>query len=228
MRAGRDSTLWVIDPSINNPEHEAVNLILEDWPGTARVFRPVMSPGDGPDPATGYQAGGIVLMGSAASVHDSLPWLDGLSAWLDPILGGAVRLPLLGICFGHQLIAHRAGGRVGFLRDDRSKRLGVESSELSGGRLLPGRHELRVVVSHREAVTAPPPRYRMVARRPGVDIDGLEHAELPLFSFQFHPEAGMEFAGHVGLDPGLLEPRVGADSRKLLGAFRRAVLDSLR
>ena len=88
-----------------------------------------------------------------------------------------------------------------------------------------GARQLRVVVSHREEVKRLPGRYRISARRPGVSIDGMEHPELPLFSFQFHPEAGEEFAHHVGLDPSCLDERVREDSRRLLGAFRRLVLE---
>jgi GMP synthase-like glutamine amidotransferase len=162
----------------------------------------------------------VVLMGAAASVDDENAWLPPLLEWLDPILSGRLRVPLLGICFGHQVIAHRAGGRVGYVQEDRRKLVGVESSHLTGGRLLPGVDELRVVVSHREEVKQPPEGYRVVARRGEIAVDGLEHEELPIYSFQFHPEAGAEFAARAGIDPTQLDRRQRADSVRLLGAFR--------
>jgi GMP synthase-like glutamine amidotransferase len=219
MTAKRPRRLWIIDPSVQYPEEEAVREISRCWPGESRLFRPSLSPGDGPEPETGHEADGVVLMGSAASVHDSLPWLDKLSAWLRPVISGDIGMPLLCICFGHQLIAHLAGAEVGFVHQDRRKRAGVEISELEGGRLLPGRHELRVLVSHREEVRTRPAGYRVVARRPGVEIDGLEHEQLPIFSFQFHPEAREEFARHIGIDPTLIDDRLKKDSLKLLEAF---------
>jgi GMP synthase-like glutamine amidotransferase len=222
----RDRALWVIDPSVRYPEEQGIEQILRGWPGRSRVFRPALAGNGGPSPEDGHEAAGVVLMGSAASVHEPLPWLHDLSGWLRPILVGRVDLPLLGICFGHQLIAHLAGGEVGFLTPGRDKRLGVETSVLEGGRLLPGRQALRVVVSHREEVTRAPDGYRVVARREGVDIDGLEHVSRPIFSFQFHPEAREEFAEHAGLDAALVDGRVRADSRRLLGAFRARVLES--
>ena len=106
--------------------------------------------------------------------------------------------------------------------------MGVEISELEGGRLLPGRHELRVVVSHREEVKRLAQGFRPVARRRGVAVDGMEHEALPVFSFQFHPEAGEEFAGHVGLDLREIDDRQRADSRKLLTAFRDRALAPVR
>jgi GMP synthase-like glutamine amidotransferase len=225
MKAGPPPRLWIIDPSIHNPEDEGVRFILEDWPGEARVFRPALVPGDGPRPGDGHDADGFVLLGSAASVHDPLTWMEPLSAWLGPLIEGKIRKPLLGVCFGHQFITHLSGGAVGMLNETGKKRLGVEWTLLEHGRLLPGRRKLRVVVSHREEVQRVPAGYRIVAGRPGVAVDGLEHDELPVYSFQFHPEAREDFARRVGLPPTDLDDRVLADSRLLLGAFRRKVLD---
>jgi GMP synthase-like glutamine amidotransferase len=166
----------------------------------------------------------VVLMGSASSVHEALPWSRQLSAWLQPILSGEVRRPLLGICYGHQLIAQLAGGKVGWLSSDRSRRRGVERTTLDGGDLLPGRHELSVVVSHREEVRQVPEGYRVSASRPSVAIDGLEHRALPIFSFQFHPEAGREFAVHAGIEVGQLDETVRRDGQRVLDAFRERVV----
>jgi GMP synthase (glutamine-hydrolysing) len=165
-----------------------------------------------------------VLLGSSASVHDARPWIAPLSTWLRPILRGEPRLPVLGICFGHQLIAHLCGGRVGYLDADRAKRAGVERTQLRGSRLVQGEGELSVVVSHREEVQRPGPDFAITAERPGVPIDGLEHRTLPVFSYQFHPEARGDFAARAGFDPARIDDRVRRDSQRLLGAFRECVL----
>lgn len=209
--------LWIVDPSLNTPEDQGVATILQGWDGKHRLFRPALRPGDGPDPDTGYDTDGIVIMGSAASVHDSFPWLQALSGWLRPVVLGERRLPLLGICFGHQLIAHLAGARVIDLAGE--KRVGVESSRLRDSLLVPGRDAMSVVVSHREVVTQVPAGYRVTAFREGVEIDGLEHERLPIGSFQFHPEAREEFADRAGIAPLAIDESVRADSRTLLDAF---------
>jgi GMP synthase-like glutamine amidotransferase len=218
-----ESILWVIDPSVSRPEHQGVERILAGWPGRFHVFRPALSPGDGPSPEDGYGADGIVLMGSAASVHERPEWMEALSRWLRPVVCGDVERPLLAICFGHQLVAHLAGGEVGFNRPDREKRVGVEESEISDNRLLPGWRTLRVVVSHREEVKRPPAGYQIIARRSPIEVDGMQHPDRPIFTFQFHPEAGDEFASHAGIDPARLDARLEGDSRFLLGAFRDLV-----
>ena len=102
----------------------------------------------------------------------------------------------------------------------------LRETHLEGGSLVPGRHDLRVVVSHREAVETLPHGYRVTARRPEVPIDGLEHDSLPVFTFQFHPEARREFVARRGLDPAAIDDRLVGDSDRLLDAFRRRVLSS--
>ncbi len=212
--------LWVVDPSLSCAEDQGVTEILWGWPGSFRVFRPCLDPEDRLESEVGYETDGVVVMGSAASVYEDQPWMDRLAQWLHPVLRGEVVLPVLGICFGHQLIAHLAGSRVGFNSVDRAKSIGVATSRLDGGRLLPGAHALRVVISHREQVETVPAGYRVVASRTGTPIDGMEHERLPVFSFQFHPEARDQFAKRAGLAPSSIDDRVRGDSRKLLGAFR--------
>ena len=216
--------LWVIDPSIHEPEDQCVEQVLEGWPGESRVFRPALSPGDGPAPGDGYDVEGAVILGSSVSVHDELPWLTELTRWLDPLLDGTRHVPLLGICFGHQLVAHRAGAEVGNLRPDGDKEVGCMETLVEGARLLPGTHRLKVVVSHRETVKTVPRGYRVVARRPGVPLDGFEHERLHVFTFQFHPEARDEFVTRRGLNPGSIDARLIEDSNRLLAAFRAWVL----
>jgi GMP synthase-like glutamine amidotransferase len=211
--------LWIIDPSLHHPEDQGVAEILRDWSGRSRLFRPGLDPASGPVPGTGYDTDGVVLLGSAASVYDTHPWLAPLTAWIRPLLRGRPSLPLLGVCFGHQLIAHLAGGRVDHVDAQRSKVLGVEPSRLAGGRLLPGEHELRVVVSHREEVKQAPADYRVTARRERSPIDGLEHRLLPVFSFQFHPEAREEFARRAGLPLASIDGRLREDGGRVLAAF---------
>lgn len=223
MSNAEQHRLWIIDPSMDRAEEQGTAEILDGWDGDYRIFRPALRPDDGPGPGTGLDTDGVVLMGSRASVLDDLDWLKALVAWIEPLVDGTAPLPLLGICFGHQLIAHLSGAEVGFVSDDRVKRTGVETTVLEGGRLLPGRAELNVVVSHREEVKTRPRGFRAVASRTPIEIDGLEHETLPIFSFQFHPEAREEFARHAGIAESAIDDNVRRDNRRLLAAFRQQV-----
>ncbi len=55
---------------------------------------------------------GIIISGSHNNVTESLPWIEKTAAYLR--LAAQQVLPMLGICFGHQLLAQAFGGRVDF------------------------------------------------------------------------------------------------------------------
>ena len=52
---------------------------------------------------------GVIISGSPAMVTDRLPWAERTADWIAANTG---KLPILGVCFGHQLLAHALGGTV--------------------------------------------------------------------------------------------------------------------
>jgi GMP synthase (glutamine-hydrolysing) len=61
------------------------------------------------------ECAGVVITGSHAMVTDNLPWSVRLEKWIASLLRAST--PIFGICYGHQLLARAAGGRVGFHPD---------------------------------------------------------------------------------------------------------------
>ena len=62
-----------------------------------------------PDPSC---IAGAIITGSHSMVSDREPWSEALAAWI--VAATAIDLPLLGICYGHQLLAHALGGIVDY------------------------------------------------------------------------------------------------------------------
>ena len=197
------SELIVVDPAAHTPETDCFNHISRLAPLHSSYHLPGIC-----GLATLHQANqrskegrvkiaGIIVLGSATSVHDQLPWQTELAAWIGPhILGG---VPFFGICFGHQLLAYMHGGTVEFVRDDQEKLKGFYRVELQKSRLAPAgsRSLLR---SHREAVTSVPAGFHVMATSTEVAIDGLEHDTLPVWSLQTHPEATSGFLANQGIE----------------------------
>jgi GMP synthase (glutamine-hydrolysing) len=122
----------------------------------------------------------LVLSGGPASVY-----ADGAPEAHPGIFDLGV--PVLGICYGMQLMARDLGGRVE--RTDSSEfgraEVRVEpDSELFGG--LPA--EQVGWMSHRDSVTSPPDGARVTAASPSTPISGFEDPARKIYGIQFHPE----------------------------------------
>ncbi|HLT14881.1 MAG TPA: glutamine amidotransferase [Marinobacter sp.] len=69
---------------------------------------------------------GIVITGSPAMVSDLAPWSEQAATWLKQAVEAGV--PVLGVCYGHQLLAHALGGKVGY--HPRGRETGTHSIKL--------------------------------------------------------------------------------------------------
>lgn len=59
------------------------------------------------------EVAGALITGSAAMVTERAPWSERTAGWIRDAMD--VELPLFGVCYGHQLMAHALGGRVDYL-----------------------------------------------------------------------------------------------------------------
>ena len=127
------------------------------------------------------QPTGIIFSGGPASVH-----VEGAPR-IDP---GVYELgvPILGICYGAQLIAHQRGGTVG--PNERGEYGRTDLTVAEPGRLLAdagvGTHP--VWMSHFDAITEPPPGATVTASSPEAPVAAFEAPEDGLYAVQFHPE----------------------------------------
>ncbi len=98
-----------------------------------------------------------------------------------------VRVPLLGLCYGHQFIAQTLGGEVS--PGDR-REYGMTSLECDPGSVLMAGLPQRQAVwmSHGDHVTKVPPGFRRTAWSPTIPVAGYESPDGRILGLQFHPE----------------------------------------
>jgi GMP synthase (glutamine-hydrolysing) len=124
---------------------------------------------------------GIVFSGGPASVHvDDAPTID--AAVYD------AGVPVLGICYGAQLVAQQLGGevrRTGGGEYGRTVMTRTDAVSL----ILDSMGPQQVVwMSHGDAITTAPPGFTVTASSPGAPIAALEDRERAVYGVQFHPE----------------------------------------
>lgn len=125
------------------------------------------------------QPSALVFSGGPASVYaEDAPSID--PAVLE--LG----LPVLGFCYGHQIIANTLGGKVG--QTDKGE-YGPATLRVSDGLLFDGTpKEQRVWMSHRDAVVSVPDGFRITASTEVCPVAAMENVDKKIFTTQFHPE----------------------------------------
>ena len=125
----------------------------------------------------------IILSGGPKSVH-----VEGAPT-LDPEIYD-LGIPILGICYGAQLIAQQLGGTVGrgmrgeYGRAKLTRLAGSTSTLLHDG--IPAVQE--VWMSHFDAVTVPPPGFVATASTPDAPVAALENPQRRIWGVQYHPE----------------------------------------
>ena len=137
-----------------------------------------------PDPG-GFD--GLAMTGSPLSVTDyeREPWMQRAGEYL--LAAAESGTPVLGVCFGHQLLARAAGGSVQV--NPRGREVGTIEVALTGkGRAHPvlgALPDLRFQATHRDVVTALPDRATLLAEN---DIGVQAFALGSALCVQFHPE----------------------------------------
>ena len=125
---------------------------------------------------------GYLVSGSDKGVYDDVPWMGPLRAFLSDARDAGK--PLLGVCFGHQIMADAFAGKAEKVGEPE---VGVRGFRIDG-------REVPAHVWHQDQVTRQPPGTRLIAEADYCPIAGLEY-DFPALSVQFHPEYTADYLG---------------------------------
>ncbi len=159
---------------------------------------------------------GVLVTGSPRSVTEELPWSQATGRWL--LQAAAQGLPILGVCYGHQLIGAAFGGSVG--KNKAGREMGrVELECLEEDLLFEGLSpRFFGFETHVDAILTPPPGAIVLAKSALCPIQALAIGE-NLRSVQWHPEFNEEILATYA--------QARAQELEDEGISARAVLESL-
>ena len=130
-----------------------------------------------------------LITGSPAGVYEPLPWIGPLQQFIR----SAADAKMVGICFGHQVMAAALGGRV----EKSGKGWGAGLHRYDVVRREPWMDGVAAVAapaSHQDQVIVQPPKTAVLVSSGFTPFAGLAWIDRPAISFQFHPEFSPAFA----------------------------------
>ena len=143
---------------------------------------------------------GVILSGSHASVYEE-------TTDKAPQAVFELGVPVLGICYGMQTMAHQLGGKV---ESGQTREFGFAAVRAHGHTKLleniadfttpEGHGMLNVWMSHGDKVTALPPGFKTMASTPSCPIAGMADEARRFYAVQFHPEVTHTVQGHAILE----------------------------
>lgn len=155
---------------------------------------------------------GYIITGSPASVHDGHGWIGRLEAFIEELHQS--RRPLIGACFGHQIIAKALGGKVE--KNPQGWVIGTETTTYiqTADWMVPASKTLTLYAAHKEQVTGLPREATTIGTAPGCP-----HAAFTIGSHimtnEYHPEMTRDFMETlVDEMAGVLEPEQMATARR--------------
>jgi GMP synthase (glutamine-hydrolysing) len=182
MKAGTTSRILIVDFGSQYTQ------LIARRVREARVHSEIHPPSVSAQWIADWQPDGIILSGGPSSVYeDGAPRLDRRVLEIAPVLG---------VCYGMNLIALLEGGRIAPASEREYGRATLEVIRPDG--LFAGfdaGEETQVWMSHGDHVAELPPGYLLCARSRNSPIAAFRHERLPIFGVQFHPEVAHTLRG---------------------------------
>lgn len=165
---------------------------------------------------------GIILSGGPASVYEE-------NAPHAPMQAFEAGVPVLGICYGEQLMAHHLGGKVEGVHGREFGRAEVEIAKTSP--LFEGVWQLGsrypVWMSHGDRITTLPPGFSVIARNANAPFAAIADEARRFYAVQFHPEV-VHTPDGAKLLQNFVHRIAGIASDWTMAAYRQTAIDRIR
>jgi len=133
--------------------------------------------------------GAFLITGSPAGVYEPLPWIPPL----EQFIRSTMPAKMVGVCFGHQVMAEALGGHVE--KSDKGWGAGLHCYSVAAREAwMDGADTVSIPASHQDQVVVQPPNTDVTLMSDFTAFAGLAWKDRPAISFQFHPEFSPQFA----------------------------------
>jgi len=223
MEEKKENALLVIDCASENREVLSFNNLQKIYDIPVQYTCPSI---DGPAEMRSIEKPlGIIIFGSLSNVADNLPWHKDIVDYTLPKIKN--NIPTLGICFGHQLITHAFGGKIGRVTtDSEAGHKGIREIQFHRRFFeIKKSEKLSQFVAHEYEIIKIPEDFVHLAQSTECLYDAVAHATLPYVGIQTHPEASEEFVQNsIAMDISDEEMiKTQAHSKKFMLSFLKLV-----
>lgn len=180
-----------IDCFIETPVHHCFNQFVQDTQ-IAATYHMVSHYGLDSLEMVAEKTKAYIILGSASNVDHQLSWHKPLANFVDKKLSEGI--PVLGICFGHQLMADFYGCKVDYLCANKTHFKEIREIKFQKD-FSRYRHQevIKLAYAHEQAVIELNDQFEVLAGSERSPFEVIKHKSLPYISTQAHPEASFKF-----------------------------------